>query len=182
MEKIFDIEILSGLENHDEIFEGYCDTDSAQFATKKTYVHDFSDEDEDEPRFDYKYVATADWTEDGILYALYLVPTGEWLCEKKRKSVADFVGRDENEIDVCDIQSYGLSILCGSELIKGLEEVDESVFDRIASVVDFYDRTLGYTLDKYVNRIGTTGWDILDDALNGVDFVKATLDRYKKED
>jgi hypothetical protein len=36
----------------------------------------------------------------------------------------------------------------------------------------------GLYLDKAQNRLGSTGWDMLDDYINGNDFLKATLDRY----
>ena len=51
--------------------------------------------------------------------------------------------------------------------------------DKIASIVDNIDSLRGFYLDKAQNRIGTDGWMMLDDYINDVDFVKATLEKFK---
>lgn len=54
-------------------------------------------------------------------------------------------------------------------------------YDEAASVVDNMNFMRGFYLDKAQNRIGTTGWDILNDLVgNGKSFIMAALDRMKK--
>lgn len=42
--------------------------------------------------------------------------------------------------------------------------------------------TRGFALDKAWNAIGSTGWDLLHDMINGDDFIKRTLNRYKESE
>ena len=56
---------------------------------------------------------------------------------------------------------------------------DKSVVDCIANVVDFIDNMRGFYLDRYQNRLGSTGWDYLYDFVKDVDCFKAALDRFK---
>lgn len=43
--------------------------------------------------------------------------------------------------------------------------------DKIASVCGNIDSLRGFYLDKPQNRIGTSGWDMLDDYINGKSFL-----------
>ena len=40
----------------------------------------------------------------------------------------------------------------------------------------------GFALDKTWNAIGSTGWDLLYDMINGEDFITRTFNRYKKRE
>jgi hypothetical protein len=82
-----------------------------------------------------------------------------------------------------DIVSYGIRVTLGAETIKQngkywdeCEPLQESL-NAIANVYDTVNSLLGFYLDKYVNRIGNDGWDLLQDFINGVDFIKAGLNR-----
>ena len=81
---------------------------------------------------------------------------------------------DPNTIDVFD---YGISIVFDRE--DTIEEYDKSIMDKIASIVDNIDSLRGFYLDKAQNLIGTDGWMMLDDYINDVNFVKATLEKFK---
>jgi hypothetical protein len=147
------------------------------YLSKNVYHHDLEDDPKD--NFNYRYAIEAYYSEenDETYYYLMLIPTFGSLSAKRQADVRDMVGMDEtdtpNEIDVHD---YGIQIIMGRENVKG--QYDKSVVDKIASVVDVIDRMRGFYLDKAQNRLGSTGWDMLDDYINGNDFLKATLDRY----
>ena len=68
-------------------------------------------------------------------------------------------------------------------LFRSLENKD--VLEKVnaaASAVAFYDGTRGFALDRYQNRIGSTGWDTLNECLHGKDKIKAGLERLKKKE
>ena len=76
-----------------------------------------------------------------------------------------------------DVFDYGISLVFAREDTIG--EYDKSIMDKIASIVDNMIHYRDSFLDKAQNRIGTDGWMMLDDYINDVDFVKATLEKYK---
>lgn len=168
----------------ENVFEEVYDNDyEAYYRSKKTYQHR-----EEGLNFDYKYVVNVDDIDEltgeetgeyGI--TLLMVPTFKSLCKKKQKSIAeDCEGREPN---ICDCGLYGTSIVLGSENVKHDNkpmdecEVLQKKLRGVANVVGCIDGLRGFYLDKYVNRIGTTGWDLLHDYINGKNFVLATLDR-----
>jgi hypothetical protein len=55
--------------------------------------------------------------------------------------------------------------------------VQKIAMDRLESIM----LTIGFALDLPVNRIGTTGWEVLESIIYGEDFVKKTLARRCKE-
>ena len=116
---------------------------------------------------------------------MLLVPTIDSLLPKKRKALQDMVGEDgePNLIDLIDEGSY---VQFGFEAVKvdpdkGYDAVMNPKYDEAASVVDNMNFMRGFYLDKAWNRIGSTGWDILNDLVgNGKSFITAALDRMKK--
>lgn len=146
--------------------EIYFEDDNAFFESKETFTHE-----EDGLTFNYKYAIEAVWCEGKIYYGLYLVPCADSLNKDKRSSVADCCGVNEDEITINDISSYGCNVCMGTEVVDN-EDIEDTYLDKIASVYEVIDSLRGFYLDKYVNRIGNTGWDMLDDFINGNDFIK----------
>ena len=147
--------------------------DESLYLSKKSFLHN-----EDSIRFRYRYAiescTLADNGPEKTYYYLYLVPEYESLSENRKRSVAECTSDDPETTDVFD---YGLHVLMGSECIDG--GFDKSVVDCIANVVDFIDNMRGFYLDRYQNRLGSTGWDYLYDFVKDVDCFKAALDRFK---
>lgn len=152
--------------------------DEACYLSNKVYQHR-CDDDLD---FDYQYAIEAYHnSEDGkneTYYTLYIVPTVKSLSEKRQQSVIEFAGTDEPT--TMDVKDYGMCIVMERTTIQG--EFDPNVIDKIASIVYAMDRIFfGFSLDKYQNRIGATGWDYLRDFIHDIDFTKAVLERWKQE-
>lgn len=148
--------------------------EETKFITKKVYHHD----DDPDIRFDYRYIITA-WTSDQntTYYALYLIPEFTSISEHHQQEIIEFCGCDNPNID--DIMGYGINIMMDSEIYDG--EYSHDVVDNIAQVIDTIDSFIGFYLDKCQNGIGTTGWDILKDYINDVNWMTATMERYKKQ-
>lgn len=111
------------------------------------------------------------------LVELQLVPLLESLGKKTRESVLKCCGVDDGECSAMDIADYGAEVTLASEECK-TEEVDRKL-ESVANIYKTVNSLRGFYLDRYVNRIGSTGWDLLHDYINGVDFVSATLGRYR---
>lgn len=146
--------------------EVYFEDDNAFFESKDTFTHE-----DDGLTFNYKYVIEAVWCEGKIYYSLFLVPCADSLNKGKRLSVADCCGVEEDEISIYDICSYGCNVCMGTEVVDN-ENIEDTYLDKVSSVYKVIDSLRGFYLDKYVNRIGNTGWDMLDDFINGNDFIK----------
>lgn len=186
--EIFGISTNDDTNAFEDVFEEVYDNDcEAYYQSKKTYQHR-----EEGLNFDYKYVVEVDdidelTGEDTGEYGitLLMVPTFKTLCEKKQKSIAEDC--EDREPDICDCVLYGTSIVLGSENVKHDNkpmdecEVLQNKLRGIANVVECIDGLRGFYLDKYVNMIGTTGWDLLHDYINGKDFVQATFARHESE-
>lgn len=167
MNKIFGFELKSDIINVNDKFDViWGDNDEFIFyESKETFHHE-----EEGLTFDYKYVIVGEYCEGKMHYTLYLVPCPNSLGEEKRKSVAACGGIDVEDIEAYDIWSYGCNILIGSECEEG-EVFNNVYFDLIASVFEIVDSMRGFFLDRYVNRIGNNGWDMLNDFVNDVPFL-----------
>jgi len=174
----------------DDLFDCIRDTDDEViFATKETYEHR-----EEGLNFDYKFVIRAENAyeltgepeyENVWHLEMLLVPTIDSLLPKNQKYLQDMVGEDgePNLIDLIDEGSY---VQFGFEAVKvdpdkGYDAVMNPKYDEAASVVDNMNAMRGFYLDKPWNKIGSTGWDILNGLVgNGKSFITAALDRMKK--
>lgn len=162
--------------------------DEVIYESKQTYEHR-----EEGLNFDYKFVIRAENAyeltgepEDENVWhmEMLLVPTIDSLLPKKQKDLQDMVGEDgePNLIDLIDEGSY---VQFGFEAVKvdpdeGYDAVMNPKYDEAASVVDNMNFMRGFYLDKAQNRIGSTGWDILNSLVgNGKDFISAAFDRMK---
>ena len=173
----------------DDLFDCVRDADGEViYESKQTYEHR-----EEGLNFDYKFVIRAENAyeltgepEDENVWhmEMLLVPTIDSLLPKKQKALQDMVGEDgePNLIDIIDEGSY---VQIGFEAVKvdtaeGYDAVMNPKYDEAASVVDNMNAMRGFYLDKPQNRIGSTGWDILNELVgNGKSFITAALDRMK---
>ena len=117
---------------------------------------------------------------------LFLVPLAKYCNEATLKKAN---GGDERPTDEQDLFDYGYRILMGRVSLDGIkddepletETVKHTVQSAVA-VLSAYGGMCGYYLDRYQNRVGSTGWDYLEDWCgDGTDACKAALDRWKAE-
>ena len=183
--EIFGIETNSDNNKFKDKFDTLYDDCGAFFESKEVFRH------EDETSFDFRYCVEVIDLDDicgkqkyGI--ELAVVPMFNSLCEKQKKSILDCSCVSEDEVTTMDVYQEGTSIMIGYTDVpnegKPWDECEGVVkaLDAIANVFETINGMRGFYFDKYVNQIGTTGWDLIEDYINGVNFVKATLDRYKE--
>jgi len=151
----------------DEKFDTFFDDeDNAFFISKAEYEHD-----EEGFKFKYRYCIEVNWVDENeYLYSLMLVPTCESVNKEKQESVLSSGGCDE----IYDVCSYGCNVSMCSACEKS-ETWDEGIVTKMMSIVEVINSLRGFYLDRYVNRIGNTGWDMLDDFINGNDFLKKVI-------
>ena len=171
---LIDVESKFNLEREMDDYD-----DTAFYLSNEVYHHD----QDPELKFDYQYGIEAyryENEEDHSIhtfYTLYMIPTFSSLSKNRQNSVRESsCVEDPNTMDVFD---YGISIVFAREDTIG--EYDKSIMDKIASIVDTINSLRGFYLDKAQNRLGTDGWMMLNDCINDVDFINATLEKYKSE-
>ena len=183
--EIFGWQTDQRFDNWSEKFEQlYDNDDETLYVSKEQFHHD----EDDGFRFDYKYVVRfVDYSQytdsDKIGYELLMVVIPKSLHKSQIEELAKQFGEDfdRKRIDLRDvIDNLSASIVFGSGEIDNWDEVDNELL-KIAHVFDVMDRFRGFSLDKYVNRIGTTGWDVLAHATRGEDLFQPAFDRYKEE-
>ena len=172
---LIDVESKFNLEREMDDYD-----DTTFYLSNEVYHHD----QDPEFKFDYQYGIEAYRYEDEednsihTFYTLYMIPTFSSLSKKRQNDVIESSGVDDpNTMTTMDVFDYGISLVFAREDTIG--EYDKSIMDKIASIVDNIDSLRGFYLDKAQNRIGTDGWMMLDDYINDVDFVKATLEKFK---
>lgn len=165
MKKIFGIEFNSVVNVETKFDEVFNDCDMVFYESKETFHHD-----EEGLSFDYKYAIVGECCEGMLYYSLYLVPCANSLGEKNRSVVASCCGLDEEDLTIYDIWSYGCNVQFGCESEEG-EEFNDEYFSLISSVFETINSLKGFYLDRYVNRIGNNGWDMLEDFINDVPFL-----------
>ena len=144
------------------------------FESKKIYDHD----NDPDIKFKYQYAITC-WVSpenNECYYQVRIVPTFDSLHQSRKDKVVDFCGCEQ--VSISDMIGYGMSVIMDSTSSEN--GYDQKVVDNIAQVIDSIDSFFGFYLDKYQNRIGTTGWDMIYDFIKGKDWVKATFDRLRK--
>ena len=183
--EIFGWQTDQRFDNWSEKFEQlYDNDDETLYVSKEQFHHD----EDDDFKFDYKYVVRfVDYSQytdyDKIGYELLMVVMPNSLHKSQIEELAKQFGEDfdPKQIDLRDvIDCLTASVAFGRGEIDNWDEVDNELL-KIAHVFDVMDRFRGFSLDKYVNRIGTTGWDVLAHATKGEDLFQPALDRYKKE-
>ena len=156
------------------------------YETKKTYKHE-----EDGLNFEYKYVVrvenlyelTGDDDYEGkVAISLYLIPSESSMNETVRNRVRQSCGLDDDDdLDLSDIISYGLGACLSTEIVSNCRYTDgtkvKGKLSAIANLLEMFDSMRGFFLDRAWNAIGTTGWDVLNEMVNGKDYIQASFDR-----
>lgn len=154
------------------------ETEDGFYQSKEEFVHK-----EDGLTFKYRMCIEYTLCEGEMFYQLQLVPSPSSLYPTKLESVCDCCGRDTDECDYYDVASYGDYVPLGTESIdedKLNNETDKQMLDLIASVFETINSLRGFYLDKPYNAIGTSGWDLLEDFINGENFIQKTLKKWAK--
>lgn len=181
-----------------ETFELVADWgEMSYYFSKNTYEH----EEGEEYDCKYKYVIEATiYGEETpyVSYVLMLMPLPEYWGEKCWEDVAEMTGCEFDEVKkraevnpndvMLDLLTYGKCVNIGGQGCMYTEEpeswdaaeVKDEVLNAIAEVVPFIDRMRGFYLDRYVNRIGETGWDQLLEILKDVSGTEAALSRWEE--
>ena len=192
MNRIFDITLSKPSEPEKGVFEKFFDCladwdGHRYYATKETYIH----EDESFHTFKYKYlveVMESEYMQDAgmdvedgkvtILLSLVVLP--ESLSEKHLASVASFCGIDTKDVTIIDIYEYGLSCPIEDDEFNESDYSVEDALDCAAEVIPSIDSLRGFYLDRPRNLIGTTGWDLLEDAIADENAYNRSLERARK--
>lgn len=140
------------------------DSERIELASKEEFHHT-----EDELNFDYRYVIIAILYDDGnggVKWdvTLQLVPSPQSLCEKAADMVCDCCGIGRDEITHTDISDYGYSIDVATETTN--EKDPKHLIDLAATITSVADSLRVFILDKHINWMAT-GWDLLQDCING---------------
>lgn len=149
-------------------FKYIYDTDTETiYLSNKTYQHR-----EEGLNFNYKYAISAIYDEEqegsNAYIEVYLVVSPECLHEKVRNDIKNSSG---GYCDYFDIIEYGLSVRMLYENKPYSEKKVYEVMNGVSCLVEHIDRFRGFSLDRYVNKIGNTGWDIINSCLDGESFI-----------
>ena len=148
-------------------FDVLYDSDGMYFASsRKTYEHV-----DDEFNFKYKYCIKVDSEEDyddpGVYKChevkLLMVILPECLCDSVEKQIGDSCGHsweDEIAVDIMSITDYGPCPIVGSDIVYTAGELRHAIASA-KRVIDMSDAMRGFYLDRSINMLGTTGWDII---------------------
>jgi len=52
-----------------------------------------------------------------------------------------------------------------------MDDINEFIY-KAGNVIEILDDLMGFFLDKPVNKIGSTGWDMIFDCLDGESYIK----------
>ena len=125
--------------------------------------------------------------EKPFISELYIVPRLEYISQEIKDKVFDSMGFDESlktygsEFAQLEFISYGLGIRLagGMDIYATEKEAIEAMKNEVLPISGL----IGFYMDKCWNRIGTTGWDTLNELVSNVDQFKASMDRVlsKKE-
>jgi len=96
--------------------------------------------------------------EEGFLVISSLVVVPKSLTSKQRRKLMNFSG---GNVTLYDVQHYGYCVMFASEKFKTKEQaiafVEESIDKNVSIILD----EVGFILDRPVNCLGKTGWDLL---------------------
>ena len=179
-----------------DLFEEYYNDDGEMIAfSKEVFEHGF--DFEDICKFKYRlcikvfamnaFVSYDEEVHNDIHVELLIVPLPEYLNSKIKKEIADCMGVEE--IDVFDIVLYGGCPCLDSDCLKLDDNADfyyvteneevVKMLNACATTCEAINNLRGFCLDRTWNMIGNIGWDLLDNMINGQDYVAKAFDRYK---
>jgi len=166
--------------------------EQAFYVSNETFTHD----EDDDLHFDYRYVIELlDLTmvtdeKSSVVITLYLVPTFGSICQSHKDSIMDMCGCGESSVCISDIMSEGGVAVPMAHTEISLSDPEEDmreskdVLDILYAVASTYrtiDSLRGFYLDRLLNMIGTTGWDILYTAINGGNWLRPAINRAKEQ-
>ena len=123
--------------------------------------------------------------EKPFISELYIVPRLEYISQEIKDKVFDSMGFDESlkkygsEFTQLEFISYGLGIRLagGMESYATEKEAIEAMKDEVLPISGL----IGFYMDKAWNKIGTTGWDTLNELVSNVDQFKASMTRIRSK-
>lgn len=185
--EIFGVSTDKGIKFNEKFEVIFDNSDTMIAQSKETFTHE-----EEGLNFKYKYVIeVADgntWDGENDYYVgLSVVPTFDSLCNKKKENILDSACVEECDVNIYDVFSKGYALSIGYEKYPTndipMDEHKEvmSALDSIASVFETINAMRDFYFDRYVNRIGNTGWDFLNDYINDIPFTDRLMKRYKVE-
>ena len=115
--------------------------------------------------------------EKPFISELYIVPRLEYISQEIKDKVFDSMGFDESvkkyssEFAQLEFINYGLGI----RLAGGMESyaTEKQAIDAMKDEVLPISGLIGFYMDKCWNKIGTTGWDTLNELVANIDQFKA---------
>lgn len=173
--------------------ELYNDDGFAIFESKKIYHSD----DEDYKPFDYKLIikATAlgqfigedEDEHNDVHIELSMCPLPEFLSEKVADEIKNSTGVDK--LTVYDVVEYGSCPELESDTVAITDDDDaynvldvdivKEKLDCAATAAETFNSLRGFSLDKPWNLMSNTGWDLLDELIEGVDPIENIVKRLK---
>lgn len=117
------------------------------------------------------------------IISIGVVPTFKSLSKKHQERILEqFMPEDRELLSNAALTHegllYGFGITLHSVTVKDLDKVEHTI-DSAVAVHGAVEGLIGFDLDRYQNRIGSTGWDYLNDYCNDVDLVQVALGRYQ---
>lgn len=146
------------------------------YQTKETFSHE-----EEGLTFKYKFAVSAECLDEygkefegKVSYRLYLVLMPESISEKMLSSIKSSCGIEEP--NVYDFIQYGATVPLADEDFDN-DELHDEIVSLIAAVIPVINSLRGFYIDKRINMIGTTGWDLIDSFINDTDPYLKSLER-----
>ena len=135
------------------------------------------------------YISITDMSEftydsDEYLVTLGVIPSFNSLTDSCQKTILNqFTDEDrerflkDKEHLLMEILDYGYTIQLHNEKIMSDNLID--TIDSAMAISPCIRGLIGFELDKIINKIGNTGWDLLRDFCEGIDLIRVALGRYK---
>lgn len=185
--------VAQKMEFLDKFEELYNDDGFAIFQSKKTYHSD----DEVYKPFDYKliiratalgFIGEGEEGHNDVHIELSMCPLPEFLSEKAANEIKDNMGVDELtvydivECDSClELESDTVIITEDDDAYDVLDiDIVKEKLDCAATAAEALNSIRGFLLDKPWNLIGNTGWDLLDELIEGIDLRESSKKRLEK--
>ena len=148
---------------------GRDESESHYFESLKTFHHD------DDISFDYKFVVEFDrmyWIDsEDFAFDLSVAIMPASLSENNLESIMGTCGIEKEDVNIYDVCDQGfLNISFGNGTCS-----KDKLFDTLLQISNVYESMNSFRafyFDKPVNRIGTTGWDVIEHAVKGTDIFK----------
>ena len=174
-------------ESYKDYFEElWYDDENLILKFKEKFSYDFFENDKP---IDYHFYLNFMGNEEvGYLVALNMMPALSCISTNKLVETAKDYNvpiRELNDYDI--LTNHWIPILCQQdidfEIIEDFTWYTNGIIDILETaiaVIPYINRMIGFYMDKTINGIGTTNWDLLKELLFDEDAIKNTLDRIKK--